>query len=83
MAGIEKILLRMAISPSGIRFDELLKVCRRYFGEPRIRGSHHVFKAPGSRPPVVDIQPDGSFAKTYQVKQVLAAIRDILGRDTK
>ena len=46
MTGTDKILLRMALAPSGVRFADLLKVCRHYFGEPRVRGSHHVFNAP-------------------------------------
>lgn len=83
MTGTDKILLRMALAPSGVRFADLLKVCRHYFGEPRVRGSHHVFKAPGAKPPVVDIQPCGASAKAYQVRQVLAAIGEIIGREEK
>jgi predicted RNA binding protein YcfA (HicA-like mRNA interferase family) len=76
MSSIDKVLLQMAIAPQGVRFSDLMKVCRRYFGEPRIKGSHHVFKAPGAKPPIVDVQPRGAMAKLYQVRQVLAAVRD-------
>ena len=81
MPSTDKILLHMAIAPRSVRFADLMKVCRLYFGEPRIKGSHHVFKAPGSNPPIVDIQPQGTGVKLYQVRQVLSAIREIRERN--
>lgn len=37
--------------------------------EERIKGSHHIFTLEG-RQAALNIQPDGSKAKAYQVKQV-------------
>jgi len=61
-------------SPTNVRFDDLVNLCRVYFGEPRIHGSHHVFKTPWQGDPRVNLQRDGSLAKPYQVKQVKRAV---------
>ena len=53
-----------------VRFDDLLATCRVHFGEPRIRGSHYIFKTPWAGDPRVNIQRDGKLAKAYQVRQV-------------
>ena len=37
--------------------------------EERIKGSHHIFTLEG-RQAALNLQPDGSKAKAYQVKQV-------------
>ncbi|MEV5834217.1 toxin HicA [Nocardia sp. NPDC052112] len=82
MASVEKILDKMAESPTNIRYDELHKVlCCEHFGTPRQEGtSHAVFKTPWAGDPRVNIQRgDDGKAKPYQVKQVLAAI-ERLGR---
>jgi hypothetical protein len=57
-----------------VRFDDLVAFCSRYFGEPRIAGSHHIFKMPWPGDPRINLQRDGSFAKPYQVRQVKKAI---------
>jgi hypothetical protein len=57
-----------------IHFTDLANVCRHYFGEPRIVGSHHVYKMPWAGDPRVNIQNEKGKAKAYQVRQVLAAI---------
>jgi len=78
MASVEKILAGMAISPSGVKFADLAKVCEAYFGKPRNDGSsHHVYKTPWKGDPRVNIQSDKGKAKAYQVKQVLAAINKL------
>jgi len=66
-----------------VRFTDLVKVCRHYFGEPRQRGtSHLVFKMPWAGNPRVIIQNKGGKAKPYQIKQALEAI-DKLEREHK
>lgn len=56
MSGIEKILEQMRNEPAGIRFTDLLKVCRTYFGKPRqLGGSHAIFKTPWQGDPRVNI----------------------------
>ena len=57
-----------------IKFIDLLNVCKKYFGEPRIRGSHHIFKTPWQGDPRINIQKDGKMAKLYQVKIVQKAL---------
>lgn len=65
----------MRENPSGVDFADLEMVCRHYFGIPRqTGGSHMVFKMQWGGDPRVNIQNQGGKAKTYQVKQALAAI---------
>ena len=59
---------------AAVHFTDLANVCRHYFGEPRIVGSHHIFKMPWAGDPRVNIQNDKNKAKAYQVRQVLAAL---------
>ena len=64
-------------SDKNIKFKDLLKICEEFFGEPRIKGSHHVFKMPWLGNPRVNIQKDGPKAKGYQVKQVKEALEKL------
>jgi hypothetical protein len=64
-------------NPNSITFNELLKICRQHFGEPRIAGSHHIFKTPWSGDPRVNLQRDGKMAKPYQVIQVRKALKKL------
>lgn len=59
------------------RFIFLVKVCTTYFGDPRIKGSHHIFKTPWPGDPRVNLQTDKAKAKPYQVDQVIAALRKL------
>ena len=60
-----------------VRFDDLLKICTKYFGKSRIKGSHHIFKTPWKGDPRINIQKDGKMAKPYQVKLVLRALEKL------
>lgn len=62
-------------SPNSVKFADLLADAIEAFGEPRIRGSHHVFKMPWKGKPWVNLQKDGKNAKPYQVKQVEEALK--------
>ena len=56
-----------------IRFDDLRSLLTALGFVQRVKGSHHIF----TKPDVVEIlnlQPRGSLAKPYQVKQVRAVI---------
>jgi len=77
MAGVDRIVEMMRANSYGIRFDDLAKVCRHYFGEPRQRGSHLFFKMPWAGKPLVNIQNHRGNAVGYQVRQVLAAIDNL------
>lgn len=74
MTSVEKIMLSLKRNPKNARFSDAIKVGERYFGEPRIHGSHYVFRVPWADNPRVNIQNRGGFAPPYQVKQPLAAI---------
>ena len=80
MAKVEDILSAMKNNPKGIRFKDLCKVCDRYFGNARTRGtSHRIYKMPWNGDPRVNIQESKGMAKAYQVKQVLLAIEKFGG----
>jgi len=64
-------------NPKNIRFNDLVKICTHYFGKPRIRGSHHIFKTPWEGDPIVNIQKAGNMAKPYQVKAVKKAVQKL------
>jgi len=61
-------------NPENIAFRTLLNICKKYFGKPRIRGSHYIFKTPWKGDPRINIQKDGKMAKPYQVKLIKKAI---------
>ena len=83
MARIEKLLETIKTNQKNIRFSDLAKICDYYFGEPRQQGtSHRVYKMPWQGDPRVNIQKGkNGEAKTYQVKQVIAAIEKIEGEE--
>jgi hypothetical protein len=74
---IEKILAAMRASTRSVKFSDALKVAKHYFGEPRTTGGHWVFKTPWPGDPRINLQKDGNKAKSYQVKQLLAAIENL------
>lgn len=75
MPPVAKTLAAMRANPRGVRYADLAKVCELYFGPARnTGGSHAVFRTPWPGDPRVNIQNDHGEAKTFQVRQVLAAI---------
>ena len=75
MGSIENIVQQMTRNPKGVRFADLCKVCRYYFGEARQKSSsHRIYKTPWQSDPRVNIQEKDGKGKDYQVKQVLRAI---------
>ena len=80
MEGTEEIIKRLRANPRGIRFNDLVRICDRYFGEPRQRGtSHRVYRTPWPGDPRVNIQNDRGMAKAYQVRQIIRAIEKLEG----
>jgi hypothetical protein len=65
-------------NPKNVKFSDLLQICTKHFGNPRIKGSHHVFKMPWQGDPRINIQKDGSMAKAYQVKIVQDALKKLI-----
>ena len=70
---VEDTIQRMKAGAT-IHFMDLATVCRHYFGEPRTRGSHTIYKTPWVGNPRINIQNDKGKAKAYQIRQVLEAI---------
>ena len=70
-------------NPRNIAFDDLVGVCRKHFGEPRVRGSHFIFKTPWVGDPRINLQKDGRMAKPYQVRDVKKAIEKLEAQHEK
>jgi len=64
-------------NPKNVKFDDLIKICTKYFGAPRVKGSHHIFKTAWKGDPRINIQKDGKMAKLYQVKLVAKALKKL------
>lgn len=58
---------------SNIRFDDLIAILSSLGFDKRTKGSHHIFTKPDIAE-ILNLQPRGSFAKAYQVKQVRSVI---------
>ncbi|RLF92963.1 type II toxin-antitoxin system HicA family toxin [Thermococci archaeon] len=58
---------------ANIPFTELCRLLRRLGFDERIRGSHHIFTKEGVEE-ILNLQPKGTKAKPYQVKQVRGVI---------
>lgn len=75
MTSIEKIIRQTETQPNGVRFEDAVKVCCKYFGSPRTSsGSHVVFKMPWQGDPRINVQNKGGLVKPYQVRQILLAL---------
>jgi hypothetical protein len=75
MGKLEKILdqILRGGSDQNVTFDDLTALLVSLDFEKRIKGSHHVFSKEGIEE-IINLQPSGSKAKPYQVKQVRAVI---------
>jgi hypothetical protein len=70
---LEKVL--RGTSDANIRFDDLRSLLVALGFEERIKSSHHIFTLEGKEA-ALNLQPRGSKAKAYQVKQVRRIIID-------
>jgi hypothetical protein len=61
------------VSDANVRFEDLRLLLASLGFEERIRGDHHIFSKAGVAE-ILNVQPRGSVAKPYQVKQVRAVI---------
>ena len=75
MSRVAKTLERIlrGTSDANIGFDDLRSLLRHLGFSERIRGGHHIFAREGVEE-IVNLQPRGGKAKSYQVKQVRAVI---------
>lgn len=71
----EKILIRVlrGTSDTNIAFTDLHSLLIELGFQERIRGSHHIFTKDGVVE-ILNLQPRGTKAKAYQVKQVREVI---------
>jgi hypothetical protein len=71
MADVEKILDQMRREPASIRFADFLKVCKRFFGQPRQTSSSHViFKTPWLGDPRINIQNENFRTKRAKPRSI-------------
>jgi predicted RNA binding protein YcfA (HicA-like mRNA interferase family) len=56
-------------SDANINFNELVGLLQNLQFQERIKGSHHIFNRLGVEE-ILNLQPKGSKAKPYQVRQV-------------
>ena len=61
-------------SDANINFAELCHLLKNLGFGLRIKGDHHIFHRDGI-PEIINLQPLGSKAKAYQVKQVRGLLR--------
>ncbi len=64
---LEHILIRR--SDSNVSFTGLCNLLKKLGFDERIRGDHHIFTKEGIEE-IINLQPKGSNAKPYQVKQI-------------
>jgi len=71
VAKIDKILEKVlrGVSDANIDFQDLYQLLTGLGFQERIRGSHHIYTKDGVME-IINLQPRGSKAKPYQVKQV-------------
>jgi hypothetical protein len=83
---VRKRVLQQVLQGSAdanIRFEELRSLLSALGFTERIRGDHHIFSR-ADIAEILNLQPRGSCAKPYQVKQVRAVIvRYKLGVEVK
>ncbi|MBI4208129.1 MAG: type II toxin-antitoxin system HicA family toxin [Deltaproteobacteria bacterium] len=75
MSKVDKVLERVlrGTSDANISFSEMCQLLIRLGFAERTKGSHHIFTKEGMEE-ILNLQPKGSQAKSYQVKQVRSVI---------
>lgn len=75
MSRFDKLLIKIlsGASDANIEFADICKVLRRLGFEERVRGDHHIYTREGIEE-ILNLQPQGSKAKAYQVRQVREVI---------
>jgi hypothetical protein len=62
---------------TNIRFVRLIMIATTFFGSPRIKGSHYIFRTPWPGDPRINLQKEKGKAKYYQVRQVITALEKL------
>lgn len=74
---LEEVIEKLESERKKTRFAYLARVCQEKFGNPRIKGSHHIFKTPWKGDPRINLQEVKGYAKPYQVEQVIESLRKL------
>ncbi|MCP9493604.1 MAG: hypothetical protein MSG64_04020 [Pyrinomonadaceae bacterium MAG19_C2-C3] len=74
---IDEAIIELEAAKANLRFTRLQNICSEFFGKPRIKGSHHIFKTTWQGDPRINLQKDGGKAKEYQIEQVVAALKKL------
>jgi predicted RNA binding protein YcfA (HicA-like mRNA interferase family) len=61
-------------SETGIAFDDLCSLLKRLGFQERVHGDHHIFSK-ASISEIINLQPENTKAKPYQVKQIRNLLR--------
>jgi predicted RNA binding protein YcfA (HicA-like mRNA interferase family) len=71
MSKIDKIEIQILSgrSDANLDFNDLCRLLNKFGFDERIKGSHHIFTR-NDVEEIINIQPIGSKAKAYQVRQV-------------
>jgi hypothetical protein len=73
------LLAQARANPASLRFTQACTLAECFgWVVARQRGSHRIFKRPGSAR-LLNLQDVNGMAKPYQVRQLLAAIEDLEG----
>ena len=67
---------------AGRRYNHLpiwVTIATMFFGSPRIKGSHYIFKMPWPGDPRINLQKERGKAKYYQVRQLISALERLKG----
>ncbi len=77
MSNYEKLLFKILSgrSDANISFADVCNLLKKFGFQERIRGDHHIFTKDNVEE-ILNLQPKGSKAKSYQIKQV----RDLIVR---
>ncbi|MBX3315380.1 MAG: type II toxin-antitoxin system HicA family toxin [Phycisphaeraceae bacterium] len=70
-----KLLQRLGTSQTNVRFADIVRLALALgFVRDRTKGSHQIFIHRQHKDAILNLQPDGSHAKPYQVRQLLQLV---------
>jgi hypothetical protein len=76
---IDAALKELRGNETNIRFVRLVMIAKTFFGSPRVKGSHYIFRTPWPGDPRINLQKEKGKAKYYQVRQVITALEKLKG----
>lgn len=76
---IVEALAELRGNEANIRFVRLVAIATAFFGNPRKKGSHYIFKMPWPGDPRINLQSEKGKAKPYQVRQLISALERLRG----